>query len=84
MPRKVFTAGDVLTAADVNTFLMDQSVMTFATVAARNTAIPSPTAGMTVYIADIAQIQYYNGTAWVQVGSGSGGGFQNTFLLMGA
>ena len=31
MPRKTFVAGTLATASDVNTYLMDQSVMTFAT-----------------------------------------------------
>jgi hypothetical protein len=35
MPRKVFTSGEVLSATDVNEFLMDQMVQTFAGTAAR-------------------------------------------------
>lgn len=79
--RKVFVAGTVLTASDMNS-TVDQTVMVFADAAARDTAIPTPTAGMSVYVVDIAQLQYYNGTAWEQVGTGAGG-FTNNFLLMG-
>ena len=79
--RKVFTAGEVLTAANVNGYLMDQAVMVFAGTAARASAIATASAGMATYITDIAQFQVYNGTAWTQI-SGSGGG--PDFLLMGA
>jgi hypothetical protein len=64
VPRKVFVAGEILTAADLQTNAVDQSVMQFATESARNTAIPSPVEGMVTYIADKDLIQIYNGTAW--------------------
>ena len=47
---KTFTAGAVLTASDVNNYLMEQSIMYFATTAARDTAITSPVAGMVAFI----------------------------------
>ena len=47
---KTFTAGAVLTASDVNNYLMDQSVMYFATTTARDTAITSPEEGMVAFI----------------------------------
>lgn len=67
--RKVFTAGDVLTASDVQNYMMDQSVMYFAGTAARSSAIATPTTGMTTYIgvtgtATIPQIEVYTGSAW--------------------
>jgi hypothetical protein len=65
MPRKVFTAGEVLAAADVNTFLMDQRVMTFAGTAARGSAIGTATAGMVTYLIDTDTFEYSNGTAYV-------------------
>jgi hypothetical protein len=64
MPRKVFTAGEVLAAADVNTYLMDQAVMTFAGTAARGSAIPSPTEGMVTYLADSDTFEFWNGTEY--------------------
>jgi hypothetical protein len=65
MSRKVFTAGEVLAAADVNSFLMDQTVMSFAGTAARGSAIPTPVEGMVTYLEDIDDIRTYNGSAWV-------------------
>jgi hypothetical protein len=67
--RKVFTAGDVLTASDVQNYLMDQTVMNFAGTAARSSAIATPTTGMTTYIgttgtASIPQLEVYTGSAF--------------------
>lgn len=67
--KKTFTAGEVLTASDVNTYLMEQSVMYFAGTAARSSAIPTPSTGMTSYIgvtgtASIPQLETYTGSAW--------------------
>jgi hypothetical protein len=45
-----FTAGSVLTAAQVNTYLMQQTVMTFTNEAARDAAITSPSEGMVSYL----------------------------------
>jgi hypothetical protein len=64
MSRKVFTAGEVLAAADVNSFLMDQTVMSFANTAARGSAIPSPTEGMYTHLEDTDRLQFWNGSAW--------------------
>jgi hypothetical protein len=64
MPRKVFTAGEVLTAADTNTFLADQVVMTFAGTAARGSAIPTPTEGMVTYLADTNAYEFYDGAVF--------------------
>jgi len=64
---KSFTAGSVLTASDVNNYLMEQSIMYFATTAARDTAITSPEDGMVVYIGsnDASEGLYtYHGSAW--------------------
>jgi hypothetical protein len=69
MPRKVFVAGEILTAADVNTNLMDQTVMVFAGTAARGSAIPSPTEGMVTYLEDVNQVQAYTGSAFKPVSS---------------
>jgi len=71
MPRKVFTAGEVLAASDVNTFLMNQAVMTFSGSAARSSAIPSPTEGMVTYLSDADTFQFYNGTAYAPLAPAS-------------
>jgi hypothetical protein len=65
MSRKTFTAGEVLAAADVNNFLMDQTVMSFSGTAARDSAIPTPVEGMTTYHETTDLLETWNGTAWV-------------------
>jgi hypothetical protein len=67
--RKVFTSGEILTAADVNSFLMDQSVMVFADSSARSSAIPSPSEGMISYLQDTDAVEKYT-TAWESVDTG--------------
>jgi hypothetical protein len=64
--RKVFTAGEVLTAANVQGFLMDQSVMVFDSSAARGSAIPTPSEGMLAYLKDTDALQVYK-TDWENV-----------------
>jgi hypothetical protein len=57
--KKTFTAGDVLIAGDVNNYLMDQTVMKFASAAARSSAIPVPSQGMASYRSDIGIFEVY-------------------------
>ena len=64
---KTFAAGDVLTATDVNGYLMQQAVAVFATTGARTTAIPSPSAGMTSYITGTNSFEVHDGTSWVSI-----------------
>jgi hypothetical protein len=66
VPRKVFVAGEILTAADVNTFLGDQAVMVFDDAAARTTAIPSPIEGMVTYLKDLDRLEQFDGSAFVR------------------
>jgi hypothetical protein len=47
---KNFTAASVLTASDVNNYLMEQSIMSFASTGARDTQITAPEAGMVAYV----------------------------------
>ena len=68
MPFKDFAAGDILTAADVDDFLMRQTIMTFADAAARDTALSAVLAeGMFCYLNDTNAFQYYDGSAWADV-----------------
>jgi hypothetical protein len=68
--RKVFAAGEVLTAANVGGYLMDQTVMVFDDAAARTSALGLDVAeGMVAYTKDDNAIQYYSGSAWVSVSS---------------
>lgn len=71
MPRKVFTGGSILQAAEVNTFLMDQAVMVFDDATARDTAIPSPIQGMVTFLKDLNVLEAWFGDRWGQV-SGAG------------
>ena len=68
--KKTFVAGAVLTASDVNTYLMDQSVMRFATASARSTALPTPSEGMVSYLDDTNEVEVYDGSSWGQVSGG--------------
>lgn len=74
---RTFTAGEVLTAANVNDFFMDQAVMNFSGTAARAAALPSPSAGMVTHIGG-GTVQVYNGTAWVALGGVPAAQFSNT------
>ena len=65
--RKVFAVNEVLTAADVNGYLMDQAVMVFDDSAARSSAIATATEGMMSYTKDDNAVQVYDGTAWAAV-----------------
>ena len=67
---KDFVAGDPLTAAQVDGYLMAQSVMTFANSSARTSAYPSPSEGNLSYLADTNSFEIYDGAAWVAYGSG--------------
>jgi hypothetical protein len=64
MPRKEFDSFTRLDASDVNTFLMDQTVQTFADSTARASAITTPVEGMVTYLNDIDSLSVYNGTAF--------------------
>lgn len=83
--RKIFNAGDILLAAEVQGYLQDQTIMVFADSTARGLAIPSPSQGMFAYLTDSSTLFTYDGSNWVAFEAGGGeGGFSNTFLLMGA
>lgn len=63
---KNFTAS-VLTASDLNNYLMEQTVMSFASTGARDVAVTAPEDGMVAYIRsnDSSEGLYtYNGTSW--------------------
>jgi hypothetical protein len=66
---RTFTAGEVLTASNVQNYLMDQSVMVFGGSAARSSAIGTANfeEGMVSYLTDTDKVEAYNGTDWVSV-----------------
>jgi hypothetical protein len=64
MPFKTFTAGTLATASDVNTYLMNQSIPTFSSAGARNSAITSPVEGQFAYVNSNDILSYYTGSGW--------------------
>lgn len=64
---RTFAVGEVLTAVNVNTFLMQQTVMVFADASARSTAITAPSEGMVSYLADSNSFFFYDGSGWVEI-----------------
>jgi len=67
---KDFVTGEVLTANDVDGYLM-QGVWVFANAAARTAAVTSPQEGNMSYLKDTNSTEYYSGSAWVAIGGGS-------------
>ena len=67
---KTFSAGAVLLASEVNTYLMQQAVMVFGSSAVRATAIPSPSEGMLCYLTDTNNVEKYTGSNWEAVAAG--------------
>lgn len=70
---KLFASGDVLTAAQVNTFLQDQVIMRFATTTARDNAFggagePTLAEGMFAYIDADDSLYFYSGSTWAKYG----------------
>jgi len=66
----LYNTGDVLTAAQVQFNLQNQSVMYFATASARTTALSGVIVeGMVTYI-PANGLEYYNGSAWVTLSTG--------------
>jgi hypothetical protein len=65
---KLFNTGDVLTAAQVNTYLQQQVIMVFADSSARTTALSGVLSeGMFSYLTGTNAFQYYDGAAWADV-----------------
>ena len=66
---KDFVTGEVLTAGDVDGYLM-QGTWVFASAAARDAAVTSPQEGNMCFLKDTDVTQYYSGSSWVNVGGG--------------
>lgn len=65
---------EVLSAADVNEYLADQTIARFDDIAARNAAYgvagaPSLQAGLFCWVASTELLYYYDGTSWSEVGA---------------
>ena len=65
---KDFVTGEVLTAADVDGYLM-QGIWVFANATARDAAVTSPQEGNACYLKDTNEVLTYSGSAWVAVGA---------------
>ena len=61
---KTFAVSEVLTAADVNDYLMEQAVAVFANASARDSAISSPQNGQACFLLDSSMLQFYYSSAW--------------------
>lgn len=77
---KDFAAGDVLTANDVDGYLMRQTAMTFADASARDSALSGVLdEGMVAYLEDTDRYTFYTGSAWADVVGLGGGSAAKTF-----
>jgi hypothetical protein len=74
---KDFQTGEVLTAADVDGYLM-QGVWVFADAAARTAAVTSPQEGNISFLKDTNSTEYYSGSAWTSIAPASASGL--TFI----
>jgi len=72
---RLFTAGSILTAQQVNEYLMDQAVCVFNDSASRDAAFggvgePALSEGRIAYLKSDDTLYLYTGSAWVEVQSG--------------
>lgn len=69
--RKTFIATEVLTAANVNGYLMDQTVMKYANTTAASSAIGTALSeGMQFYLSDTDEQVFYNGSSFAKQNAG--------------
>lgn len=77
MAYKLWTTNEILTAADLNAYLMRQTIVKCTS----GTRPASPDEGMVIYETDTNQLKAYNGSAWVRTGAfdyeAAGGGSIN-------
>jgi hypothetical protein len=90
---KDFVDGEILTATQVDTFLMQQAVMVFNDSAARDSALTAVLSeGMVAYLKDVNSVEKYDGSSWSAIGVGdiegvtagtglTGGGSSGTVTL---
>ena len=71
MAYKTFQNGYPLPASDLNNYLMNQSVIVFASSAARTADIPTPIEGMITYLEDTNAVEVWDGSAWQNINDNS-------------
>lgn len=67
MAYKVFSNGNALNASELNTYLMNQSVMVFSNASARDAALAVPLAGQIAYLEDTDRYYWYDSTQWIKL-----------------
>jgi hypothetical protein len=71
MPYKVFVAGEEALAADVNSYLMSQTVARFTNATQRTSQLTAPVLNqMSALDTNPGAIHYWNGTAWTELVGG--------------
>ena len=64
---RAYVPGDELSAAELQVYVMNQVIMTFANSTARDTALTGQEVqGMVAFLADVQYLTIYDGTAWVR------------------
>jgi len=91
---KEFVAGETLDEDEINDYLM-QGMLVFAGTAARGSAITSPVEGQFTFLADTDTVEFWDGSAWVElaasplavdflvIGGGGAGGGVGPFATLG-
>jgi hypothetical protein len=79
---KDFQTGEVLTAADVDGYLM-QGVWVFADAAARTAAVTSPQEGNMSYLKSDDAVYKYDGAAWVNIDTSVAASVNKNYLING-
>jgi hypothetical protein len=79
---KDFVTGEVLTAADVDGYLM-QGVWVFADAAARTAAVTSPQEGNMSYLKSDDAVYKYDGAAWVNIDTSAAASVNKNYLING-
>lgn len=67
MAYKVFANGYPLLASELNNYLMNQSVISFANAAERDATLTSPVSGQLVWLVDSGAYYKYSGSAWTEL-----------------
>ena len=62
---KTWATGETVTAANFQGYLQDQTIAVFATTAARDTAISSPSEGQFAFVTADDTLYWYDSTSWV-------------------